>query len=64
MPLAVALRDDVSALARSILKTTSALVKGVPSWKVMSWRSSISQVRASSRFQLTASPGSSHPCQS
>ena len=61
MLLTVPLCVEVSALARSILKTTSALVKGVPSWKVIPWRSSISQVSASSRFQLTASPGSSRP---
>ena len=64
MPLTVALRDECSAFARSMLKTTSALVKGVPSWKVIPCRSSISQVSASSRFQLTASPGSSRPRQS
>jgi hypothetical protein len=44
----------IAADATPILKTTSALVKGVPSWKATPWRSSISQVSRSSRFQLTA----------
>jgi hypothetical protein len=63
-PLTKPFADEVSVFARATLKTTSALVKGLPSWKVTPRRSSISQVSGSSRFQLTASPGSSRPCQS
>jgi hypothetical protein len=62
--LTAVLTDEDSAFARSILKTTSALVKGVPSWNMTPRRSSISQVVELSHFQLVASFGSSHPSRS
>jgi hypothetical protein len=52
------LKSEVLDVPRCMLKTTSAPVNGVPSWKRTPWRRSNCQVVGSTSRQATASAGS------
>jgi hypothetical protein len=56
MLLRLLICDEFSALARSKLKTTSALVKGLPSWNMTPRRNSSSQVVASRGLPALGEP--------